>query len=163
MYAPSTLPHPSPPYLCVQKRTPWLSIFTSLPVWGLIICYLCDGWGFYVLLTCMPTFIQQTLGCSHSIVSSYTVMGTCNILSLTALLSSQPIVMNGVYSAIPYTLLFVVVMLTGPVSDYIRSHWLSRTVSGKIFAFAGYITCYNIHISQLQDTSLLYMGPHNLS
>ena len=55
-------------YYASQKKTPWLGILTSAPVWGLSITGLCDTWGFYVLLTCMPTFIQQTLGCNKHLV-----------------------------------------------------------------------------------------------
>lgn len=47
-----------PPF---QHPTPWLKIFTSPAVWAIVIAHTCSNWGFYTLLTCMPTYFAQAL------------------------------------------------------------------------------------------------------
>lgn len=42
-------------------RVPWSSILTSLPVWSLIIVHSGSNWGFYTLLTEMPTYMKSIL------------------------------------------------------------------------------------------------------
>ena len=69
-------PHPPPPPppsvccqggLCIsfllpsQHPTPWLKILTSPAVWAIVIAHTCSNWGFYTLLTCMPTYFAQAL------------------------------------------------------------------------------------------------------
>ncbi|XP_044728196.1 putative inorganic phosphate cotransporter [Chrysoperla carnea] len=41
--------------------TPWAAIFTSLPMWALIIAHCSNNWGFWTLLTEMPSFMKQVL------------------------------------------------------------------------------------------------------
>ena len=52
-------------------------------------------------------------------------------------LLAQPIVLNGIFSAIPYTLMVVVVLAIGPIADYMRRHWFSPTATGKILTTFG--------------------------
>ena len=42
--------------------------------------------------------------------------------------------MNGVFSAIPFTFLSLVTILAGPLADFLRSRYLSTTVTRKLFA-----------------------------
>ena len=44
-----------------QLPTPWLKIFTSPAVWAIAIANFCYGWGYFTLLTCMPTYFKQAL------------------------------------------------------------------------------------------------------
>lgn len=48
---------------CVPQLsdTPWKSIFTSLPVWATTVAHAGHNWGFWLLLTEMPTFIHTVL------------------------------------------------------------------------------------------------------
>ena len=41
--------------------TPWLAILTSPAVWGVVIAHTSNNWGFYTLLTLMPTYFEQAL------------------------------------------------------------------------------------------------------
>jgi len=45
----------------LQPPTPWLEMLTSPAVWAIIIANISYGWGFYTLLTCMPTYFKQAL------------------------------------------------------------------------------------------------------
>ena len=44
-----------------HKKIPLRDIFTSIPVYAIIIGHCCQGWGFYTLLTEMPTYLYQIL------------------------------------------------------------------------------------------------------
>ena len=51
-------------YILFQVPVPWLQIFLSPHVWAIIVSYFCSNFGFYVLLTTMPTYFSQALGFS---------------------------------------------------------------------------------------------------
>jgi hypothetical protein len=40
---------------------PWRSILTSIPVWSILVAHCCQNWGFYTLLTELPTYMKQIL------------------------------------------------------------------------------------------------------
>ena len=40
---------------------PWGRIFTSIPVWALVITHMAQNWGFYTLLTELPTYMKNIL------------------------------------------------------------------------------------------------------
>ncbi|XP_037934645.1 sialin-like [Teleopsis dalmanni] len=49
-------------YTSEQKVThPWRAIFTSLPFYAIIASHFSENWGFYTLLTQLPTFLRDTL------------------------------------------------------------------------------------------------------
>lgn len=37
---------------------PWKSIFTSAAVWAIVVSHFAENWGFYTLLTQLPTFLS---------------------------------------------------------------------------------------------------------
>ncbi|XP_059615178.1 vesicular glutamate transporter 1-like [Phlebotomus argentipes] len=48
-----------------EKRNikhPWKAIFTSAAVWAIVASNFAENWGFYTLLTQLPTFLKDTLG-----------------------------------------------------------------------------------------------------
>ena len=48
-------------YAIIQIPTPWVQILTSPPAWAIVIAHFCNNWGFYTLLTCIPTYFKQAL------------------------------------------------------------------------------------------------------
>lgn len=36
---------------------PWKAILTSPPVWAIVASHFCENWGFYLMLTQLPTFL----------------------------------------------------------------------------------------------------------
>ncbi|CAO1314915.1 unnamed protein product [Diamesa tonsa] len=40
---------------------PWKQIFTSTAVWAIVASHFSENWGFYTLLTQLPTFLKDTL------------------------------------------------------------------------------------------------------
>ena len=61
----------------IQVPVPWLQIFLSPPVWGIIITHFCGNFGFYVLLTTMPTYFSQALGFDLGTVRSVVYVSVC--------------------------------------------------------------------------------------
>jgi len=53
--------------LCISTNerhtgpVPWKSILTSVPVWGLACAHMAQNWGFYTLLTELPTYMKNIL------------------------------------------------------------------------------------------------------
>lgn len=48
---------------CFKKlQTPWKAIWTSLPFISLIIAHCGQNWGFWTLMTEMPSYMKQVLG-----------------------------------------------------------------------------------------------------
>ncbi|XP_050434326.1 putative inorganic phosphate cotransporter isoform X2 [Adelges cooleyi] len=45
-----------------NDKTPWRCIFTSKPVWALALAHSGYNWGFWLLLTQMPTYLNTVLG-----------------------------------------------------------------------------------------------------
>ncbi|EDW02606.1 putative inorganic phosphate cotransporter [Drosophila grimshawi] len=94
-------------------RTPWLSILTSLPFLSLLVAHCANNWGFWTLLTQIPTFMKNVLG--------------------------MDIKNNGPLSALPY---FVMIILTCGfiwLSDVLkrRGSTMSLGFSRKLFNSLG--------------------------
>ncbi|XP_033646519.1 sialin-like [Asterias rubens] len=93
---------------------PWLSIFTSLPVWGIIIGHFSNNWGFYTLLTNLPTYLKVVLGFDLS--------------------------QSGFLAAVPYLTLWFFMLTGGQVADYLRGNSiLSTGATRKIFNSIGLV------------------------
>jgi hypothetical protein len=45
----------------IDVPTPWKCILTSSPVWAIVVMHTCQNWGFYTLLTCIPTYFNDVL------------------------------------------------------------------------------------------------------
>uniref|UniRef100_A0A1L8DE27 Sialin n=2 Tax=Nyssomyia neivai TaxID=330878 RepID=A0A1L8DE27_9DIPT len=45
-----------------QIRHPWKAIVTSPAVWAIVASHFAENWGFYTLMTQLPTFLKDTLG-----------------------------------------------------------------------------------------------------
>ena len=41
--------------------TPWLAILTSPAVWATSAAHFANNWGFYTMLTCLPTYMNDIL------------------------------------------------------------------------------------------------------
>ncbi|XP_013788638.2 putative inorganic phosphate cotransporter [Limulus polyphemus] len=104
-----------------HKKPPiqWKVVLTSVPVWILIITHFGQNWGFYTLLTELPSYLNNIL---H--------------IDMKA---------NGVLSALPYLLQAILSWVGGFTADIVRKKQLfSNTVVRKIcnsVAFAGSGIC----------------------
>ncbi|XP_046966281.1 putative inorganic phosphate cotransporter [Vanessa cardui] len=92
-----------------QKKlpTPWKDIFTSLSFFALIIAHCGQNWGFWTLMTELPSYMKQVLGVD--------------------------IKSNGVMSALPYLAMYLLSFPIGFMSDYIlKKKWLTITACRKL-------------------------------
>ncbi|CAH1100630.1 unnamed protein product [Psylliodes chrysocephalus] len=104
--------------LTVEKKierppTPWKSIFTSVPFLAVIITHCGQNWGFWTLLTEIPSFMKY--------VMKYTITS------------------DSFLSALPYFVMWIMNLILSPVADYIiaKKH-VSLIISRKIFNSIGF-------------------------
>ncbi|XP_064597743.1 sialin-like [Liolophura sinensis] len=88
-----------------NMRVPWKQIIFSRPVIALNITTLCGAWGFYTVLTCIPTYMKEILK-----------------LDMTQ---------NGLISALPYAVNFVVSVFSGYLADFLRKKQIFSTTSTR--------------------------------
>ncbi|XP_072948855.1 putative inorganic phosphate cotransporter [Epargyreus clarus] len=97
-----------------QKRfaTPWSKIVTCLPFWAAVVAHCGQNWGFFTLMTEMPTYMAKVLD-----------------VNLTK---------NGILSSLPYLAMYALSFPMGAMTDLIiRKRWLSVTNSRKLFNSIG--------------------------
>jgi len=86
---------------------PWLAIFTSGPVWALGITHVAQNYGFYTLLTELPTYMSTVL---HFNIRE-----------------------NSLISALPYLLMLITGLVATRIADWVLSLGTDRTVVRKVF------------------------------
>lgn len=92
--------------------TPWLKILTSLPFWAVIVAHCGQNWGFFTLMTEMPTYMSKVL--------------------------NVKLQKNGVLSSLPYLSMYLLSFVFGAMSDLITTRkWTSVTNNRKLFNTIG--------------------------
>ncbi|XP_065055793.1 sialin-like [Rhopilema esculentum] len=95
-------------------KPPWMKFMTSVPFLAILIAHTCEGWGFSTMQTCLPKYLTEALG--------------------------MRIVVAGVYSAILYFMMGVVVLCGGQLADFARLHGtISTTNIRKLFTCLGFL------------------------
>ncbi|UYV71568.1 hypothetical protein LAZ67_8003711 [Cordylochernes scorpioides] len=96
-------------------------MLTSLPVLAIIVAHFTENWGFYTMLTELPTFLGNVM--HYDIVRSE----MCAQASLL--------------SAIPYLVVSFTVPLGGQLADFIRRRgYLSTTAVRKLFTCGAFLS-----------------------
>lgn len=96
-----------------NKSIPWKGILTSIPFWALLFVHCCQNWGFWTLLTKIPTYMSTVL--------------------------KFDIKSNALLSALPYFVLWSLSFVFSFVADYINNRQiLSAGVSRKLFNSIGH-------------------------
>ncbi|XP_076451310.1 sialin-like [Babylonia areolata] len=103
----------------MKIATPWREIFTSRPIWALLVAHVSYNYTNYTLLTSLPTFMKEVL--------------------------KFDIKQNGGLSAVPYLCMAVLAVLAGQVADCLRARRiLSTKATRKMFqtiSFLGGAVC----------------------
>ncbi len=55
-------------------RVPWKALLSSSAVWAIIVAHFCNNWSLYVLLSWLPTFVNQGLGVDYAAVGWVTMI-----------------------------------------------------------------------------------------
>ncbi|XP_055339779.1 sialin-like isoform X2 [Paramacrobiotus metropolitanus] len=106
--------HAQPLMTTAVPQTPWRQILTSLPVWAICVGNFGHNWGFYTLLTNIPSYLGKVL---HYNIQS-----------------------NGIISAMPYLAMAVVMQLAGWMGDVLRQKKIiSVTWIRRGFHFVGQV------------------------
>uniref|UniRef100_A0A023ET50 Sialin n=1 Tax=Aedes albopictus TaxID=7160 RepID=A0A023ET50_AEDAL len=96
-------------------RHPWKAMLTSMAVWALVASHFSENWGFYTLLTQLPTFLKDTM---HFQLEK-----------------------TGFISAIPYLVMGILLFVSGYLADLCQvKGWLTTTQVRRFFncgAFLG--------------------------
>jgi MFS family permease len=58
----------------VGEPVPWKALLSSAPVWAIIVAHFCNNWSLYVLLSWLPTFVNQGLGVDFAAVGWVTMI-----------------------------------------------------------------------------------------
>ncbi|KAL0892421.1 hypothetical protein ABMA27_015534 [Loxostege sticticalis] len=96
-------------------RHPWRAMLTSAPVWAIVMAHFSENWGFYTLLTFLPTFMQDVFKFETS--------------------------QTGWLSAVPYLAMAIVLQVAGHMADWLlRRRVLSRTNIRKLFNCGAFIS-----------------------
>lgn len=94
---------------------PWKKIVTSMPVWAIVAAHFSENWGFYTMLTQLPTFLSDTL--------------------------DYKIEKAGFVSALPYLAMAIMIQGGGHLADHLREKKiLTTTQVRKIFNCGGFIS-----------------------
>ncbi len=94
-------------------NTPWRSVFTSMPVWAIIVANFARSWTFYLLIIMQPAFFSQVFQ-----------------MELTE---------GTVVSSLPHLVMTLIVPLGGQLADFLRrKEILSTTNVRKIFNCGGF-------------------------
>jgi ACS family sodium-dependent inorganic phosphate cotransporter len=101
-----------PPALDEDQHIPWCRLLSSSAVWAIIITHFAANWGFYVLLTWLPTYFDKELGFDLENA--------------------------GFFSVLPFLLTAVIAMITGRLSDcLINKRIMSLLTARKFFQSLG--------------------------
>ncbi|XP_023299760.2 putative inorganic phosphate cotransporter [Lucilia cuprina] len=93
-------------------KTPWTKILTSLPFLVLMIDHCAHNWGFWTLLTQLPSYMKYVLG--------------------------MDIKSNALYSSLPYAIMLMLSFIFCFIANYINKHRLLTTnYSRKLFNSIG--------------------------
>ncbi|XP_075232404.1 vesicular glutamate transporter 1-like isoform X2 [Lycorma delicatula] len=104
-----------PTFINTKVDIPWRRMLVSAPVWAIIAAHFSENWGFYTLLTELPTFMNDRF---HFNMHD-----------------------AGLLSALPYLVMGIVVQSSGFLADWLRaSGHLSTMQVRKLFTCSGFVS-----------------------
>ncbi|XP_043271667.1 sialin isoform X2 [Venturia canescens] len=98
-----------------QITHPWKAMLKSGPVWAIVAAHFSENWGFYTMLTQLPTFMSDVL--------------------------NFKLEKTGFLSALPYLVMAIVLQFSGHLADNLRSrNILTTTQVRKIFNCGAFLS-----------------------
>ncbi|XP_045585411.2 putative inorganic phosphate cotransporter isoform X2 [Procambarus clarkii] len=91
-----------------KPPVPWKKVWTSLPVWAIIVAHTCNNWGWYMLLVKLPTYMRYIL--------------------------KFDIASNAGLSAVPFLCMWIFTMLLANILDALRSRKVITTTFARKLA-----------------------------
>ncbi|XP_019869672.2 putative inorganic phosphate cotransporter isoform X5 [Aethina tumida] len=92
----------------VKRTIPWKAILTSVPLWALVAAQVGHDWGFFTMVTDLPKYMKDVL--------------------------KFDVEANGVWSSVPYVVMWIVSMVFGWFCDYLTvKKFIGVTMARKVF------------------------------
>jgi ACS family sodium-dependent inorganic phosphate cotransporter len=96
----------------LAKSIPWAAILRDKHVWAIVIAHLCNGFGGYIIVLWLPSFLHQTF--------------------------NVPMERLGTYSVVPWIAAFCVGNISGWVADALCKRGMSLTAVRKLMQAAAF-------------------------
>lgn len=103
---------------------PWKDIFTSMPVWAITCAHFCENWGFYTLLTQLPSYMNGKI--VWKFYDCFLFFFFNSLFFFVDVLKFD-IGKGSLLSALPYLVMSIVLQLTGFFVDWIRKNEILTT------------------------------------
>ncbi|XP_015604932.1 sialin isoform X2 [Cephus cinctus] len=100
---------------------PWKKIFLSPPVWSIVAAHCSENWGFYTMLTQLPTYMSD--------VYNFRIDKT------------------GFLSALPYLAMSIILLGSGQLADYLRTKEILTTTQVRKIFNCGAFVCQTIFMT----------------
>ncbi|KAE8749881.1 hypothetical protein FOCC_FOCC003350 [Frankliniella occidentalis] len=115
LYIQSTLATVPDPKLTQQ---PWGKFLTSMPVWAIVAAHFSENWGFYTLLTQLPTFMKDVLQVEieqSGLLSAlpYICMSVRKLFNCGAFISQTIFMMIAAYTMSPWAIVLCITIAVG--------------------------------------------------
>jgi ACS family sodium-dependent inorganic phosphate cotransporter len=94
-------------------KIPWRLLLSRKEVWAIIVCHFCHNWGTFILLTWMPTYYNQVLGCD--------------------------VMRSGVFSVLPWVTMAAAANAGGWIADSLVARGVSVTAVRKTMQTLGFL------------------------
>lgn len=100
-----------------KSKVPYYEIFTSVPVWAMIIGNVAHDWTFYIIVTLLPQYMSYVL---HFNIKE-----------------------NGFINTLPYIAMFIFTMGSAKISEILlKRKYLTKTVQCKIYLIiSNFVSC----------------------
>uniref|UniRef100_A0A0R3SH23 MFS domain-containing protein n=1 Tax=Hymenolepis diminuta TaxID=6216 RepID=A0A0R3SH23_HYMDI len=108
------------------KNIPWKAIFTSMPVYAIIVANIARSWSFFLLIMKCPKYLKQVFDC------------TTAEIYLTELILFTHFMKSGILSSVPHLIMAIIVPISGQLADRLRKRTLTTTAVRKIFNCGGF-------------------------
>eukprot|EP00877_Chromochloris_zofingiensis_P007547 jgi/Chrzof1/3045/Cz12g09150.t1 len=119
------------------RSIPWGQLLSRKEVWAIILCHFCHNWGTFILLTWMPTYYNQVLGCD--------------------------VLKSGIFSVLPWVTMAISANVGGWIADTLVAKGWSVTTVRKLMQTIGFLGpafCLSqlANISTIQGAVTCMMG-----
>jgi hypothetical protein len=116
------------------KTIPWMAILKSVPFWAIVAAHFAETWGFYTMLTKMPTFLSDVLKYKIDKVRK-SPHYTQYLLLLTGFCSYKK---AGLVSSLPYLIMTLILYMSAFISDKLLERNMSCKLVRKLFCCIGF-------------------------
>ena len=131
-------------------KHPWKAIFTSLPFLAIAVSHFSENWGFYTLLTQLPTFLKGKIKLLRNKNKKKKI--TCLHLLLDTL--NFDLDKTGFISAVPYLTMGILLGVSGYLADWVQiKGYLTTTQVRRYFNCGAFLaqTVFMILTAYLLD------------